>query len=171
MIGVAARDIEAGEHVHTHNITLVDFERDPGFGLDVKPVDYVPESQRATFNGIVRPDGRVATRNFIGILASVNCSSTAIRHIADWFTPERLRAYPNVDGVVAFAQTSGCGMSSPSEHFDVLRRTLAGYARHPNLAGVLIVGLGCERNQVADLLDSQGLKTGKSVHEIGRAHV
>ncbi|MGF6962434.1 UxaA family hydrolase [Paraburkholderia youngii] len=166
VIGVAARDIEAGEHVHTHNVALVDFDRDPGFGLDVKPVNYVPPGQRAMFAGIVRPDGRVATRNFIGILASVNCSSTVIRHIANWFTPERLQDYPNVDGVVAFAQTSGCGMSSPSEHFDVLRRTLAGYARHANLAGVLVVGLGCERNQVADLLDSQGLKTGKAVHAL-----
>ena len=160
VIGNAARAIEAGEHVHTHNVRLVDFERDPGFCQDVQPVDYVPEAERATFMGIVRADGRVATRNFIGILASVNCSSTVIKNIAAWFTPERLAAYPNVDGVVAFAQTSGCGMSSPSEHFDVLRRTLAGYARHPNLAGVLIVGLGCERNQVADLVASQGLAPG-----------
>jgi altronate hydrolase len=166
VIGVAARDIEAGEHVHTHNIALIDFARDPGFGLDVRPVDYVPEAQRATFAGIVRPDGRVATRNFIGILASVNCSATVIKNIAAWFTPERLSAYPNVDGVVAFAQTSGCGMSSPSEHFDVLRRTLAGYARHPNLAGVLVVGLGCERNQVAGLVESQGLETGKTLQAL-----
>ena len=143
--------------MHTHNLTLVDFDRDPGFCEDVRPVDYVPEAERATFMGIVRPDGRVATRNFIGLLSSVNCSATVIKHIAAHFTPERLAAFPNVDGVVAFAQTSGCGMSSPSEHFDVLRRTLAGYARHPNLAGVLIVGLGCERNQVADLVRSQGL--------------
>jgi Altronate dehydratase len=166
VIGRAARDIEAGDHVHTHNVELIDFERDPGFCLDVRPVEYVAEAERATFNGIVRPDGRVATRNFIGILASVNCSSTVIKNIAAWFTPERLAPYPNVDGVVAFAQTSGCGMSSPSEHFDVLRRTLAGYARHPNLAGVLIVGLGCERNQVSDLLDSQGLHVGTSVHAL-----
>ena len=157
VIGAATRDIEAGEHVHAHNLELVDFYRDPGFGLDVKPVDYVPESERASFMGIVRPDGRVATRNFIGLISSVNCSSTVIHQIAAHFTPERLAAYPNVDGVVAFAQTSGCGMSSPSEHFDVLRRTIAGYARHPNLAAALIVGLGCERNQVADLVGSQGL--------------
>jgi altronate hydrolase len=116
--------------------------------------------------GIVRADGRVATRNFIGIMSSVNCSSTAIRRIADWFTPERLAAYPNVDGVVAFAQTTGCGMSTPSLHFDVLRRTLAGYATHPNLAGVLIVGLGCERNQVADLVASQGLKKSDTLHTL-----
>jgi altronate hydrolase len=99
-------------------------------------------------------------------MSSVNCSSTAIRRIADWFTPERLAAYPNVDGVVAFAQTTGCGMSTPSLHFDVLRRTLAGYATHPNLAGVLIVGLGCERNQVADLVASQGLKKSDTLHTL-----
>lgn len=157
VIGAAMRDIEPGEHVHSHNIVLIDFDRDPAFGQDVRPVDYVPLDRRATFQGIVRPDGRVATRNYIGLISSVNCSATVIKQIAAYFTPERLRDYPNVDGVVAFAQTTGCGMSSPSPHFDLLRRTLAGYARHPNLAAVLIVGLGCERNQVADLVASQGL--------------
>jgi altronate hydrolase len=157
-IGVATRDIAAGEHVHSHNLALGEFHHDPAFGEDVRPVAYVPADQRATFQGIVRPDGRVATRNFIGILSSVNCSSTVIHRIAAHFSPEKLAAYPNVDGVVAFAQTSGCGMASPSEHFDVLRRTIAGYVRHPNLAGALIVGLGCERNQVLDLVSSQGLR-------------
>jgi altronate hydrolase len=157
VIGVAGRDIETGDHVHTHNVELAEFNRDPAFCQDVRAVDYVPQAERATFMGFVRPDGRVGTRNFIGILSSVNCSATVIKTIAARFTPERLAAYPNVDGVAAFAQTSGCGMSSPSEHFDVLRRTLAGYARHPNLAGVLIVGLGCERNQVGALVESQGL--------------
>jgi len=161
VIGVAARDIEAGDYVHAHNITLVDFDRDPGFCQDVRPVDYLAEAERATFMGFVRPDGRVGTRNFIGILSSVNCSATVIKNIAAHFTAERLKDFPNVDGVAAFAQTTGCGMSSPSEHFDVLRRTLAGYARHPNLAGVLIVGLGCERNQVDGLVDSQGLERGR----------
>jgi len=161
VIGVATRDLEPGDYVHSHNLQLVDYYRDPAFGADVQPVDYVPEDQRATFQGFVRADGGVGTRNFIGILSSVNCSATVIKNIAAHFTPERLAAFPNVDGVAAFAQTSGCGMSSPSEHFDVLRRTLAGYARHPNLAGVLIVGLGCERNQVASLVESQGLQEGK----------
>ncbi|WP_165855782.1 UxaA family hydrolase [Marinobacter sp. JSM 1782161] len=166
VIGAAARDIKGGEHVHTHNLTLIDFDRDPAFGQDVRPVDYLPEEERATFQGYVRPDGRVATRNFIGILSSVNCSATVINHIAEYFTPERLADYPNVDGVVAFAQTSGCGMSSPSYHFDILRRTLAGYARHPNFAGVLIVGLGCERNQVDTLVESQGLEVGHGVETL-----
>jgi len=164
VIGVADRDIAPGEHVHSHNLRLVDYYRDPAFCTDVRPVDYVPDADRATFMGYVRPDGRVGTRNFIGILSSVNCSATVIKHIAEHFTAERLAAYPNVDGVVAFAQGSGCGMSSPSEHFDLLRRTLAGYARHPNLAGVLIVGLGCERNQVASLVESQGLIPGENLH-------
>ena len=161
VIGVATRDLEPGDYVHSHNLQLVDYYRDPAFGADVQPVDYVPEAERATFQGFVRADGRVGTRNFIGILSSVNCSATVIKRIAAHFTPERLAAFPNVDGVAAFAQNSGCGMSSPSEHFDVLRRTLDGYARHPNLAGVLIVGLGCERNQVDSLVDSQGLREGK----------
>ncbi len=161
VIGVAARDIETGDYVHTHNLAFVDFDRDPGFGLDVRPVTYVPEAERATFQGYVREDGRVGTRNFIGLISSVNCSATAISRIAAYFTPERLKDFPNVDGVAAFPQTTGCGMSSPSPHFDLLRRTLAGYARHPNMAGVLIVGLGCERNQVADLVDSQGLESGR----------
>jgi altronate hydrolase len=167
VIGVALRDIEAGEHLHAHNVAMPDdLQRDPAFGADVRPVHHVPAHRQARFMGIVRPDGRVATRNFIGILASVNCSATAIQHIAAHFTPERLAAFPNVDGVAAFAQTSGCGMSSPSEHFDVLRRTIAGYARHPNLAGVLIVGLGCERNQVADLVSSQHLVPGKTLRTL-----
>ncbi len=161
VIGVAARDLEPGDYVHTHNLEMPQFARDPAFGQDVKAVDYVPEAEQARFMGYLREDGRVGTRNFIGILSSVNCSATVIRNIAAHFTPQLLAAFPNVDGVAAFAQTSGCGMSSPSEHFDVLRRTLAGYARHPNLAGVLIVGLGCERNQVAALVDSQGLEAGR----------
>ncbi|NJD88474.1 MAG: altronate dehydratase [Betaproteobacteria bacterium] len=160
VIGVAARDIAAGEHVHAHNVALPEIGADPGFGRDVRPVDFVPPEKRATFMGSARPGGRVATRNFIGLIASVNCSATVIHKVAEWFTPERLAEYPNVDGVVAFAHTSGCGMSSPSLHFDVLRRTLAGYARHPNLAGTVIVGLGCERNQVPELLESQGLAEG-----------
>ncbi|WP_342064762.1 UxaA family hydrolase [Cupriavidus sp. OTU4895] len=166
VIGVADRDIAPGDHVHSHNLRLVDFYRDPAFCADVRPIDYVPEAERATFLGYVRPDGRVGTRNFIGILASVNCSATVIKHIAAHFTRERLAGYPNVDGVVAFAQSSGCGMSSPSEHFDLLRRTIAGYARHANLAGVLIVGLGCERNQVSALVESQGLAPGEQLHTL-----
>lgn len=157
IIGEAARGIRAGDHVHAHNLNLADYDRDPAFCSDARPIDYLPEHQRERFMGYVRADGRVGTRNFIGIVATVNCSATVVHHIAAHFTRERLAGFPNVDGVAAFAQSSGCGMSSPSEHFDLLRRTLAGYARHPNLAGVLIVGLGCERNQVAALVEDHSL--------------
>ena len=90
VIGVAARDIEPGDYVHAHNMKLADFERDPAFGQDVRAVDYLPEAERASFMGFVRADGRVGTRNFIGILSSVNCSATVIKAIAAHFTTARL---------------------------------------------------------------------------------
>lgn len=160
VIGAARRHIEAGEHVHSHNLDMVEDLQDPAFCEDVREVDVLAPAERARFQGIVRADGRVGTRNFIGLFSSVNCSATVIHRIAAHFTPERLAAYPHVDGVVAFAQTSGCGMSSPSEHFDLLRRTIAGTAGHANIGGALIVGLGCERNQVADMMASQGMSIG-----------
>lgn len=166
VIGLAARDIAAGEHVHGHNIGVGDFHQDAqrlAFGADVRPVDYVPLPEQAQFMGYVRGDlkngGRVGTRNFIGLFSSVNCSATVIHKIAEHFTPERLKNYSHIDGVAAFAQTTGCGMASPSPHFDLLRRTIAGYARHANVGGALVVGLGCERNQVADLMASQNLES------------
>jgi altronate hydrolase len=105
----------------------------------------------------VRADGRVATRNYIGILTSVNCSATVARHIARHFE-NRLDDYPNVDGVVALTHKTGCGMASEGEATDVLRRTIAGYARHPNFYSSQLVGLGCEANQVNVLISSQKLK-------------
>jgi altronate hydrolase len=136
------------------------FDRDYAFGKDVKPARV---ASHANFMGIVRPDGRVATRNYIGILTSVNCSATVARAIADHFKPEVLRNYPNVDGVVALTHGQGCAIDSQGEGLALIRRTLGGYARHPNFAAVLIVGLGCETNQISGLLESQGLEAGKSL--------
>ena len=158
IIGFASRDIAAGEHVHLHNLAMGAFDRDYAFGADVKPTQYVAEP--ATFMGIVRPDGRVATRNYIGILSTVNCSATVARGIADHFTRERLAAFPNVDGVVALTHGSGCGMDTHGEGMAVLRRTLGGYAKHANFAGVLMIGLGCEANQISALLGAEGLEEG-----------
>jgi len=155
IIGFATRAITAGEHVHVHNLAMGDFERDYAFCSDVKPVDQVAEP--ATFDGIVRADGRVATRNYIGILTSVNCSATVARMIADHFR-NRLDAYPNVNGVVALTHKSGCGMASEGEPVELLRRTMAGYARHPNFFAVQVVGLGCEANQINNLLSAHQLK-------------
>ncbi|QET01948.1 altronate dehydratase [Cupriavidus pauculus] len=159
VIGFARQDIAPGQHVHTHNLAMGTFARDHAAGADVHATDYATD--KATFEGIVRADGRVATRNYIGILTSVNCSATVARAIADHFRrdihPEALARYPNIDGVVALTHGAGCATDSDGENLRVLRRTLAGYARHPNFAAVLVVGLGCETNQIDALLAEPGL--------------
>jgi altronate hydrolase len=162
IIGSATQDIAPGQHVHTHNLAFSDFARAHDVSADVRPTAYVAEP--ATFDGIVRTDGRVATRNYIGVLTSVNCSATAARAIADRFRrdvhPEALAAYPNVDGVVALTHGMGCATDSEGEELRVLRRTLGGYACHANFAAVLVVGLGCETNQIQGLIAQEGLKEG-----------
>jgi altronate hydrolase len=161
IIGFATRDIKAGDHVHVHNIAMGDFERDYAFGADAKPTQYVTSA--ATFQGIVRRDGRVATRNYIGVITSVNCSATVAKLIARQFE-NRLDDFPAVDGVVALAHKTGCGMASEGEAVDILRRTTAGYIRHANFHSVLLVGLGCEANQINALLAAQGLKRTDHLH-------
>ena len=160
VIGFAGVDIGPGSLVHTHNIVFRDIDRDYAFGREYEPVALLPDNERATFQGIVREDGRVATRNFIGICSTVNCSATVVRRIAEWFTTERLQDFPNVDGVVAFNHPLGCGCATTGEAMDQVRRTIAGYINHANFAGVLLVGLGCERNQIADLMAGYDLKAG-----------
>jgi altronate hydrolase len=157
IIGFATRDVRPGDHVHVHNLAMGDFERDYAFCADVRATEHV--SEPATFRGIVRADGRVATRNYVGILTSVNCSATVARMIARHFDG-RLDDYPNVDGVVALTHKSGCGMASEGEAIDLLRRTMAGYARHANFHSTVVVGLGCESNQINDLLSAHQLKRG-----------
>ncbi len=156
-IGFASADIPAGSYVHSHNLEFREFNRDYAYARDYKPEQMVPEAERASFMGIVRANGQVATRNYIGVLSTVNCSATVAHKIAEYFTPERLAEYPNIDGVCAFAHGTGCGMEMTGEPMDLLRRTMAGYARHANLAGALIVGLGCERNQLKGLMKDEGL--------------
>jgi altronate hydrolase len=164
IIGFATRPIEPGDHVHTHNIEFRAFEREYAVGADVTETQYVPESERATFQGIVRPDGSVATRNYLGILTSVNCSATAAKMIADQFRrPGLLDEFPNVDGVVALTHGTGCGMADDGEGIAVLRRTLAGYAEHPNFAGFLMLGLGCEVNQIRGVSEGWRLDPSRPV--------
>ncbi|MEO5671499.1 MAG: altronate dehydratase family protein [Ramlibacter sp.] len=168
IIGFASKAIAAGEHVHTHNLDMGPdkghFARDYAFGADVKPQAPLRE---ATFMGIKRADGRVATRNYVGILSSVNCSATAARAIADHFSrqshPEALADYPNVDGVVALTHGTGCGMDTEGMGMQILERTLAGYATHANFWGVLVVGLGCEANQINAWLAHSSLREGDTL--------
>jgi altronate hydrolase len=163
-IGIASRDIQSGEHVHTHNVDMWEAAHDSAFPSDAESLDAVFHSDQAMFQGIVRDDGRVATRNYIGVLPSVACSATVCRSIAEIFTSDMLGAYPNVDGVVGLTQTGGCGTSPNGEGFEILQRCLAGYAGHPNFWGVLLVGLGCEVNQLDGLLDNAGLEKNPSLH-------
>ena len=166
VIGFAAADIAAGAVVRNDDVELREFDRDPAFGRDYRPVELLPERERATFQGIPREDGRVGTRNFVAVVSSVNCSATVVHRIAEWFTPERLAPFPNVDGVAAFSHPIGCGMEMAGEPMALLRRTLAGYARHPNVSATLVVGLGCERNQVSGLMAAHDLRTGPTIRTL-----
>ncbi len=160
IIGFASQPIRAGQHVHTHNLAMGDFTRDYAYSKGARETP--PAAQLASFQGIIRSDGQVATRNYIGILTSVNCSATVARAIADYFRrdihPEVLDAFPNVDGVVALTHGVGCAVDPEGEGLRILQRTLGGYACHPNFASVLVIGLGCETNQISKLLETQGLK-------------
>ncbi|WP_341213016.1 altronate dehydratase family protein [uncultured Limimaricola sp.] len=158
VIGYAAEDIAAGAHVHTHNLAFRDIDHAHAFGSNLRPA--AAPACKDHFMGYRRATGRVGTRNYIAVLTSVNCSATAARLIAQEFTPERLAAYPEVDGVVAFVHGTGCAMGGDGTGFELLQRTLWGYARNPNVGGVLMAGLGCEMMQIDWLIEAYGLTPG-----------
>ena len=156
LIGYAATDIKAGDLVHTQNVEFRNTDMAYEFSTDLRYV--VPAKTQDSFMGFRRENGRVGTRNYIAIVTSVNCAATAARMIADHFTPDILSQFPNVDGVTAFVHGTGCGMADNGDGFEALQRVMWGYAKHPNHAGVLMVGLGCEMNQIDWLLEAYGLK-------------
>lgn len=158
VIGYAAEDIAMGAHVHTHNLEFRNVETEYEFSTNLRPV--APAAQQDTFMGYRRKTGRVGTRNYIAVLTSVNCSATAARMIAGHFTPDVLAPYPNVDGVTAFVHGTGCAMGGDGTGFELLQRTLWGYARNPNVGGVLMAGLGCEMMQIDWLIEAYGLTPG-----------
>ena len=160
IIGFAAQDILAGTHIHTHNLKFRPTEGLYEFGTEVRALPEPNAAEQDQFMGYLRTNGSVGTRNYIAIVTSVNCSATAARRIADAFGPEELAAFPNVDGVVAFVHGTGCGMAGNGEGFEALQRVMWGYARHPNHGGVLMVGLGCEMNQIDWLLEAYGIERG-----------
>jgi altronate hydrolase len=165
VIGRATSAIAPGEHVHVHNLAFDAFERDLAPGSARRGREVAPEGERRTFSGYLRADGRAGTRNYVGVLTSVNCSATVARRIADECNrPAVLGRFPSVDGVVALTHGLGCGMRGEGEGFDVLARTLRGYAEHPNFAGILLLGLGCEVNQVGALSDAWAAGLGKPLH-------
>ena len=161
VIGFAARAIAPGDWVHEHNVALRDFARDYHFCEGARNDELLPPELRATFEGYVRPNGRTGTRNYIGVLTSVNCSASAAKFITEAVNRSGiLDDYPEVDGVVAFVHGTGCGMAACGEGWEVLRRTQWGYATHPNLGAALMVGLGCETFQIDRMKDEYGMVEG-----------
>ncbi|MFT0892702.1 UxaA family hydrolase [Pseudochelatococcus sp. G4_1912] len=163
IIGFANGDIAPGEWVHEKNVVMKDFDRDYAFAAEAHPQEQLrPDEQPATFMGFRRPDGRVGTRNYIGILSSVNCSATVVDYIADEINRSGvLDDYPEIDGIVPLTHGTGCAMASKGEGFDVLSRTQWGYASHPNFAAVLLIGLGCEVFQIPRFKQEYGIAEGE----------
>ena len=155
-IGQATEDIPAGGHIHSHNLGMGPHSTDYAIGQQATPL---PPLAERTFMGYQRSDGQVGTRNYIGILTSVNCSGSVARFIAEAAEKDPiLSSMPNIDGFVPIVHNSGCGMSGVNEGYDTLMRTLKGYARNANFGGILLVGLGCEVLQVPDLVGQGRLR-------------
>jgi len=160
-IGFASKAISPGDWVHEQNVGLHDFARDYRFAEGARNDEILPPELRATFEGYVRPNGKTGTRNYIGILTSVNCSASVAKFIAEEVNrSDILDDYPEIDGAVAFVHGSGCGMAAYGEGWDLLRRTQWGYATHPNLGAALMVGLGCEVFQIDRMKDEYGMVEG-----------
>ncbi|WP_131859294.1 altronate dehydratase family protein [Bosea sp. BK604] len=159
IIGFATVDIPPGEWVHEHNTGFHAFDRDYAFCAEAKPEFVLPVEQQATFEGFRRESGNAGTRNYVGVLTSVNCSASAARFIVEEIKRSGILAdYPNVDGVIALTHGTGCGIDYNGESFEVLKRTTWGYACNPNMAAVLVVGLGCEGFQIKRMKEAYGVE-------------
>lgn len=155
IVALATEDIAPGSHVHENIKAQDQGASEDIIGVDAVKTNYVKKPD--TFMGYARADGQVGTRNYIGIITTVNCSATAARAIADHYRGSMLDAYENVDGVVALTHSSGCAMPPVGDGMKMLRRVLAGYSRNPNFSSVIILGLGCEQNNIQALMQSEGL--------------
>jgi len=163
VIGVATVAIDSGAHVHVHNISAEVAERSSGSTTAARAPDDLKEQN---FSGLRRLNGSVGTRNYVGIVSTVNCSATVVRQIAARFTAENLQRFPNVDGLCPITHSMGCGMAGSGPGMDQLRRTLGGYIKHPNMGAVLVIGLGCETNDIGGLLRSQGIEESDSLRTL-----
>lgn len=161
VIGVATRDIAAGEHVHLHNVAMPQGATAGDVVAEGRETPLLRPDQRGTFRGYKRQDGQSGTRNYIGVLTSVNCSATVSHAVAKHFNEGGgLAGFENVDGVVALSHGGGCAINTRTEGYRYLTRVIAGYARNPNFGGILIIGLGCETNQISFITRDFGLTEG-----------
>jgi altronate hydrolase len=173
IIGFAHADIAPGEHIHSHNCDFAAFERDYRHAEDAKPEDVLPPEARATFEGFRRKQGRAGTRNYIGILTSVNCSATVATFMAKEIERSGILAdYPNIDGVIPLVHGGGCALDVNGEGYEVLKRTQWGYATNPNMGGVVMVGLGCEGFQIGRWKEAYGIQESETfrtmtIQEVG----
>ncbi len=168
IIGQATSDIAPGQWIHSHNLVNGEFARDHASATAIPPPP-APISGR-TFQGYRRAGGKAGTRNYIAVVSTVNCSATVCKFIAQHFTPERLRDFPGVDGVIAVKHGGGCGIQYQGLQHEILNRTLAGMAKHPNIGGYLLIGLGCEQATSGYLMQSQNLiSIGGSDGAVGNA--
>ena len=159
IIGFASKDIAAGEWIHEHNVEMHAFERDYRFAEEARKEEILPVEKQATFQGYRRANGKVGTRNYIGILTSVNCSASVARFMAEEINRSGiLREYPNIDGVIPLVHGGGCALDIKGEGYEILKRTQWGYATNPNMGGVVMVGLGCEGFQIARWKDAYGVE-------------
>jgi altronate hydrolase len=158
IIGFASKPIPAGSWVHVQNVKADLFERDYAYATERGPAP--PAIAARTFRGYLRPDGRVGTRNYVAVVSTVNCSASTSRYISERFRDDAWRKdFPNVDGVFAVTHKGGCAMPFGGTDHTTLERVLAGFARHPNVAAYVIVGLGCEVSFAQHLVEAQNLVT------------
>ncbi len=167
IIGFASVPIAPGQWIHEHNCVMHDFARDYQFCSDVRPVNVLPVEHQATFEGYRRANGKTGTRNYLGVLTSVNCSATVARLIAREAEKRGLLDdYPNIDGIIPLVHGTGCGMASKGEGFEALKRTQWGYAGNPNMGGVIMVGLGCEVFQIGRMKEEYGIIENELFHSM-----
>ena len=167
IIGFASKAIAPGEWVHEQNVVVHEFERDYRFAEDARKEEILPLHEQATFEGFRRANGSVGTRNYIAILTSVNCSATAARFMAEEINRSGiLNDYPNIDGVIPLVQGGGCALDVKGEGYEILKRTQWGYATNPNVAGVVMVGLGCEGFQISRWKEAYNISESETFHSM-----
>ncbi|MGX9936573.1 UxaA family hydrolase [Advenella kashmirensis] len=163
VIGFAKEETEPGAWMHSHNIEFQDVIKDYRWGEDYQPVSLIKLPRRATFEGIIREDGQVATRNYIGVFIVSHSGATVARKIASWFDKQRLSEYPKIDGVVPFIHDQGSGTERSGEALELLHRTLGGYINHPNIAASVIIGQDANGQDISTFLESQDIKLSETL--------